>query len=147
MVDVNPEVLFNKGCDALARGEWTTALACFEKAESLSDIPVYKSFMALCIAKERGQIKKAVSLCMESLEADPDNPLNYLNLGKVYLLQGKTMNAIDIFRRGLNRGANDQIVQELKSFGTRQPPPLSFLRRNNPLNKYLGITLSRLRLR
>jgi tetratricopeptide (TPR) repeat protein len=147
MADVTPEALFNKGCDALARGEWTSALACFEKAARLSDIPVYNSFLALCIARERGQTNKAVALCRETLEAEPDNPVLYLNLGKIYLMQGKTEEAIEVFRQGLSYGANEQIIAELGRIGTRRPQPLSFLSRDNPLNQYLGIILSRLGLR
>jgi tetratricopeptide (TPR) repeat protein len=147
MADVTPELLFNKGCDALARGEWTTALACFEKAAGSLNIPIHNSFLALCIARERGQTNKAVTLCMETLEADPDNPLLYLNLGKIYLMQGKTEEAIEVFRKGLSQGANEQIIAELGRIGTRRPPPVSFLSRDNPLNKFIGIILSRLGLR
>jgi tetratricopeptide (TPR) repeat protein len=146
MADVNPELLFNKGHDALARGEWTTALSCFEKAAGLLNIPVHNSFLALCIARERGQTNKAVALCMETLETEPDNPVLYLNLGKIYLMQGKTEEAIAVFRKGLSQGADEQIIAELGRIGTRRPPPLSFLNRDNPLNKYLGIILSRLGL-
>ena len=37
MIDINPETLFNKGLQSLARNEWTAALACFEKAAGLRD--------------------------------------------------------------------------------------------------------------
>lgn len=148
MADADPAaVLFTKGLEALARGEWTAALSCFEKASRMLNIPVHNSFLALCIAKERGQFKKAISLCSEALEAEPGNPLHYLNLGRVYLLQGKAEEAIEIFRRGLSRGANEQIIEELKKLGTRRPPPLAFLQRDNPLNKYLGIILTKIGLR
>ena len=147
MADVKPEVLFSKGHDALARGEWTSALACFEKAAGLLNIPIHNSFLALCIARERGQTNKAVALCRETLEAEPHNPVLYLNLGKIYLMQGKTEEAIEVFRRGLSQGANEQIIVELGRIGTRRPPPLAFLSRDNPLNKYLGIILNRLGLR
>jgi tetratricopeptide (TPR) repeat protein len=147
MTDVTPEVLFNKGHDALARGEWTTALACFEKAAGLLNIPIHNSFLALCIARERGQTNKAVALCRETLEAEPDNPVLYLNLGKIYLMQGKTEEAIEAFRKGLSQGANEQIIAELGRIGTRRPPPLSFLNRDNPLNKFLGIILNKMGLR
>jgi tetratricopeptide (TPR) repeat protein len=147
MIDVNPEALFNKGIESLSRNEWTAALACFEKAAGLKNTPLYNSYLALCIARERGQTQKGIVLCNDSIDADPDNPLHYLNLGKIYLIQGKPAEAISAFRRGLARGASDQIVEELKRVGTRRPPPLSFLDRDNPLNKYLGIILGKLGLR
>jgi len=147
MADADPEVLFTKGLEALARDEWTAALSCFEKASRLLSSPLHNSFLALCIARERGQFNKAISLCSEALDAEPGNPLHYLNLGRVYLLQGKAEVAIEIFRKGLSREANEQIIAELTRLGTRRPPPLPFLQRDNPLNKYLGIILTKIGLR
>ena len=147
MIDINPDALFKKGLESLARNEWTAALACFEKAAGLLNIPIHNSFLALCIARERGQTNKAVALCREALEAEPDNSILYLNMGKIYLMQGKTEEAIEILRKGLTQGTNEQIIAELGRIGTRRPPPLSFLSRDNPLNKYLGIILGRLGLR
>ena len=147
MIDANPEVLFNKGLESLARNEWTSALACFEKAAGLNNLPIYNSYLALCIARERGQTIKAVSMCTEAIEAEPDNPVIYLNLGKIYIMKGNPREAIAVFREGLNRGTDDQIIEELKRVGTRRPPIFSFLKRENPINRYLGIILSRLGLR
>jgi len=147
MIDINPETLFNKGLQSLARNEWTAALACFEKAAGLLNTPIHNSFLALCIARERGQIKKAVSLCRETLEAEPDNPILYLNLGKIHLMQGRTEEAIEVYRKGLSKGSNEEIISELGRIGNRRPPPLSFLSRDHPLNKYIGIILGRLGLR
>lgn len=147
MIDANPEALFNKGLASLNRNEWTAALACFEKAAGLRNTPIHNSYLALCIARERGQTHRGIALCNASIDAEPDNPVHYLNLGKIYQLQGKPEEAISAFRNGLNRGANDQIVEELKRIGTRRPPPISFLDRDHPLNKYLGIILARLGLR
>jgi tetratricopeptide (TPR) repeat protein len=147
MTEAELEMLFAKGVQALARGEWTTALASFENAARLKSTPLHNSFFALCVARERGQFKKAIALCTEALEAEPDNSVLYLNLGKVYLLQKERDEAIRIFRQGLGREANEQIIAELDRLGVRKPPPLSFLKRDNPLNRYLGIILDKLGLR
>jgi tetratricopeptide (TPR) repeat protein len=147
MIDANPEALFKKGIESLSRNEWTSALACFEKAVGLTDNPVYKSHLALCIARERGQVHKGVALCREAIKSDPDNSLHYLNLGRIYLLQGRIESAIAAFREGLKKDDNEQIAEELRRAGTRRPPPLKFLSRENPVNKYLGILLARLGLR
>jgi predicted Zn-dependent protease len=143
MIDTNHETLFKKGIESLARNEWTSALACFEKATGLRDNPIYKSYLALCIARERGQTNRAVSMCMDALESDPESSVIYLNLGKIYLMQGKPEEAIKAFRNGLGQEGNDQIVEELERIGTRRPSPLSFLKRDHPINKYLGILLAR----
>ena len=57
------------------------------------------------------------------------------------------LDAIKILREGLKHEKNQQIIDELDSLGTRKPPVLFFLRRSNPLNKYLGILLRKLGLR
>jgi tetratricopeptide (TPR) repeat protein len=147
MHQTEAEAIFAKGVEALAREEWPTALACFERAANVRNTPIHASFLGLCLARERGQVRKAVALCAEAIEQEPGNSLHYLNLGKIYLLQGDRPEAIRMFRKGLERGFNEQIVAELSRLGVRRSPPLPFLSRNNPLNKYLGIILGRLGLR
>lgn len=147
MTEAETEILFSRGVEAVERSEWPAALSCFEKAAKLQESPLTNSFLALCIARERGQFKKAIAICTEALEADPGNSLLYLNLGKIYLLQKERDEAIRIFRRGLGHEVNEQIIAELDRLGSRKPPPLSFLHRDNPLNKYLGIILTKLGLR
>lgn len=145
----NPEAksVFAKGLDALAHDDMLTALASFEKAKHIEDSPVINSYYAFCIAKERGQVSKAILLCEESIQKEPNNSLHYLNLGKIYLIDKSKTEAIRIFREGLNVDANHQIVEELNKLVIRKPPVISFLKRSNPANKYLGIILKKLRLR
>jgi tetratricopeptide (TPR) repeat protein len=119
----------------------------FEKAVQIKETPVYISYFAFCIAKERGQVRKAISLCEEAIKREPDNPVHYFNLGKVYLHAGDKEAAINAFRAGLKYETNQQIIDELNKLQTRRPPVIPFLERNNPINKYLGIILSRLGLR
>ncbi len=139
--------LFERGVEAVDHGNWLCALACFEKLVQQAKEPLYLSYFASCIAKERGQFGKAISLCLEAIETEPDNPGHYLNLGRVYLLQGRKSEAIRTFREGLAHGLESRIIDELNRLGTRKPPVFSFLPRNNPINKYLGMLLQKLRLR
>ncbi|MEW6584832.1 MAG: tetratricopeptide repeat protein [Nitrospirota bacterium] len=141
------EELFSKGLEALQRDDTVGALSWFEKSLERDYSPSSLSCFAFCIARQRGQYKKAISLCQEAIQKDPDNSLHYLNLGKVYLLDRNRSDAITIFREGMSRERNAQIVQELERLGTRKPPVIPFLSRNNPLNKYLGIILRKLRIR
>ena len=141
------ERLYNKGLEVLVNDDTLSALAYFEKALKLEDTPSICSYFAFCIAKERGQSSKAISLCEESIKKEPDNSAHYLNLGRIYLLIDKRADAINVFREGLKYELNSQIVDELNRIGTRKPPVIPFLKRDNPLNKYLGIILKLLRLR
>lgn len=141
------ETLFRKGVELLKTGKTLSALSLLEKAAKISDNLSISSYIAFCIAKERGQLKYAVSVCEENIKKEPANSLHYLNLGRIYLLMKKKERAVLCFREGLHYEANAQIVDELDSLGTRKKPVIPFLRRSNPLNKYLGIFLRRLKLR
>ncbi len=146
---VNPESkqLFNKGIAALSAGKILAALSCFENAFAIEEDPLISSFIAFCIAKERGEVQKAISLCNAAIRKEPENSFHYLNLGKIYLLKKDTKEAINVFRQGLTYEENQQIVDELNKLGTRKPPVIPFLKRSNIINKYLGMILSRLKLR
>ena len=139
--------LFAAGLEALARGDTLSALSLFERAIQMEDRPAFSCYLGLCIAKERGQFQLAVTLCEKAKAREPHNPLHYLNLGRVYLIAGKKDDAIRTFREGLGYEQNRQIIDELENLGTRKPPIISSLKRNNPMNKYLGIILKRLGLR
>ncbi len=141
------EVLFQKGVEAVDNGNWLSALSIFEKAMQRESRPVYKSYLAVCVAKERGQYNSAVAWCKEAMENDPGDPVHYLNLGRIYLIQGRKEEALAAFRHGLEHGRNEKIIAELVRLGTRKKPVIGFLPRDNAVNKYLGILLKMLKLR
>jgi len=147
MQDAKANHLYNKGIEHLSQGKTLSALSCFENALKKEDSPSIWSYYAFCIAKERGQIKKAMLLCKEALEEEPDNSVHYLNLGRIYLFTRKKAEAITILREGLNHETNEQIIKELDNLVPRKPPVIPFIHRDNPINKYLGIILKALRLR
>jgi len=147
MTESENVTLIDKGREALARGDTLSALAFFEKALGTEDDPSARSYLAFCMAKERGLLTKGISWCEESLGREPENAVHYLNLGRIYLLMKKREEAIRNFREGLKYGSNEEIADELHRLGIRSSPVLSFLKRSNPLNKYLGILLKMLRLR
>ena len=70
------ERLLEKGVEAISQGKITSALSYFVKALNLGDSPVISSYFAFCIAKERGQVSKAISLCSEAIRNDPQNPIH-----------------------------------------------------------------------
>lgn len=139
--------LIKKGVAAVEKGNTLLALVHFEDAAKLEDSPLVHSYLAFCLAKERRQLQKALTLCAEALQREPNNPVHYLNLGRIYLLAGQKTRAIQTLRRGLKAGRNRQIVDELKRLGHRRQPVLGTLGREHPLNKYLGILLKKLGMR
>ncbi|MDP2156450.1 MAG: tetratricopeptide repeat protein [Nitrospirota bacterium] len=139
--------LLARGTAFLRVGNPLGALACFEKAYSIEKTPSIKSCLGLCIATERGLISEAVRLCQEAMEQEPQNPLHYLNLGKVYLKAGRKSACLDVLRKGLSFGEDPEICELLERIGMRKQPAFSFLPRRHFLNRFAGLIMSRLRLR
>lgn len=138
---------FDRAQQELDRGNVLAALSCLEQALSIWNDPHWHSRLGFCIAKQRGQLIKAFELCRSSIDNDPENPLHYLYLGKVHLVAGNTYEALQAFREGMIRGGSPELERMLETIGTRKSPVLSFLSRDNLLNKCLGIILARLGLR
>jgi len=141
------ERLFSLALEALAAGETQSALALLERALTQSDNGSWHSYLGYCIAKERGQVKKGGELCLASMKLEPDNPAHYLNLAKVHLVAGHKPEALAVLRQGMSLGGGSEVQVLLASIGARKPPVLSFLPRDNPLNRVLGLMLNRLGLR
>jgi len=123
------------------------ALACLERALSIWDDPLWYSRLGFCIAKQRGQVTRALELCLTAIEHDPENFLHYLYLGKVYLVAGNISDAITAFRQGMILGGSPELERMLDTIGVRKPPVISFLSRDKLMNKFLGIILGRFGLR
>lgn len=138
---------FQRAQKELAEGNVLAALACLERALKIWDAPTWYSFLAFCIAKERGHVTKALELCQIAIQNEPDNPLHDYFLGKVYLVAGRKAEALQALREGMNKGGTPETEELLKAIGMRKPPVIRFLSRDNFINKILGKLLSRLGLR
>jgi tetratricopeptide (TPR) repeat protein len=138
---------FDEGLRELYAGNAKLALALFEKAAAEDNSPLIRSYLAYCRAKTKGMFREAVAICMDARKEDPKNSDIYLNLGRVHLLTGNRKQAIQVFRLGLRHERNSRIVSELTALGLRKEPPLPFLQRGNPVNKFLGKLMTKLWLR
>lgn len=138
---------FDQAQRELDRGNILAALACLERALVIWDDPHWHSRLGFCIAKERGHLTRAFELCRSAIAHDPQNPVHYLYLGKVYLLAGNQYEALQALRQGMTLGSLPEIEKTLAAIGTRKPPVIPAFSRDNPLNKYLGIIMARLGLR
>lgn len=141
------ELLFNKATEALIWGNSRVALEQFRKLVDIERLPVYCSNLAFCLAKEKREFKQAIALCNEAIKKEPKSSTHFLNLGRVYLLAGQKKDAIRFLRMGLRYERNREILNELEMLGARKTPPIPFLGRGNPMNKYLGIILERMGVR
>lgn len=139
--------LVRQGKAALARGNTLEALFLFEGAAQRERTPIVLSSLAYCLAKERGEVQRAVSFCQEAIRREPENTVHYHYLGRIHLLAGKKHLALAAFRKGLKFGRHQGIIDDIKKMGLRRPPLFASLGRQHPLNKYLGILFSRLGVR
>lgn len=144
LLENNP---FLMGQEALTARKTAEALNWFRKAVEQHSTPVACSYLAYCEAKECGNYRETVALCMDAIKQEPKNPTIYLNLGRIYLLSGHKRSAMRSFHLGLRHGKSPEIAEELRLLGWRKPPPLPFLARDAALNKFLGKFLARIGLR
>ena len=147
MLPAEAEDLFSKGVAAIDGGDTTFGLVCLEKIRELANTPIYYSYLAVCLAKEKEEFEEALSLLKDVHDVEPAEPVHYLNLGRVYAACGRKREAIRSLRDGLLFGNDARIKDELNRIGWRNPPIFSGLPREHFLNKYLGKLSFKLRLR
>ena len=141
------EQLVAKGREALANEHEYLALTCFEHAIRMEWTPVTCSCLAYCRAKVKGNYLESILLARKALELEPDNPIHFGNLGRIMILSGEVDEGIGMLRQGLQYGEHIDIIKELERLGIRKPPIFKKLARSHPLNKHLGLLLSRLGMR
>jgi len=146
-------------------GDTLQGLIALEGEPALAESPVAKSYLAYCMAKERGQYREAIRLCETALKAEPHNPAHYLNLGRIFVLTRHKAKAMDTFRKGLSGDAvtgnapaaestpetrakqQALILAEMRRLGIRRRPPFPSLPRDHALNRVVGRVLTRLQMR
>jgi len=133
----------------LRRGNGKTALNTLRHAMvKFPDDPFLLSYYGCLIAVVENNTREGVKICEDAINilnalmpfgSEFFYPVFYLNLGRAYLKDKKKKNAVQAFHDGLkNDPDNKDILWELKKMGSRKPPPLPFLARSNPINKYIG---------
>jgi tetratricopeptide (TPR) repeat protein len=107
----------------------------------------YGCFQALVDKKYRSGVencKRAIALLKKQGPSSEEMlyPVFYLNLGRAYIAAGKKKDAIDALKKGMKyEGSNTDLKKELLGLGVRKSPPVAFLDRSNPINKYIGMIL------
>lgn len=141
------EELLRKGLEELRQGNRLLALSFLEKSSRTCRTAACDSFLGYLIAQERGRIIEGLSLCNSALEREPENPIYFLNLGRVLYKAERKREAIETVRRALYYGPCPEAEEWLNAVGIRKRPVFPFLPRKHPLNKYAGLLFSKLGLR
>ena len=91
--------------------------------------------------------KRAIELLNEKMPFGQDffYPIFYLNLGRAYLSSDDKKRAFEALQKGLSYDKdNKDILWEMTKLGKRKKPVIPYLKRTNPLNKYIGRILHEL---
>jgi tetratricopeptide (TPR) repeat protein len=143
---LSAENSFRRGLVALVDGDHAAAAEHFHAA-ILIEVQHgvtrpqmrYLSYYGLSRAQAHGATAQTIQACETAARRDFFSPDLLLNLGRVYLLAGKTTKALATFHRGLELSPKHKgLLAEYRKFDRREPPPLTIIARSNPVNKMLG---------
>jgi tetratricopeptide (TPR) repeat protein len=131
---------YRRGSAELEAERFEGALEHFRAAHRLDPTsPRYRSYFGLCLGVAERRFDKALELCRSAAKQEFFNPDLYYNLARVHLAFGFKAEAIRYLRRGLMIDPDcEAIGAELRQLGVRRAPVLSFLRRQNRLNRWCG---------
>jgi len=111
------------------------------------------SYYGCLIAIVENNTKDGIVICENAIRALDTTmpfgseffyPVFYLNLGRAYLKAGRKSEAIKVLQQGLKSDpGNTDIQWEMKKLGSRKKSPVPFLKRGNPINKYIGLLLNK----
>lgn len=140
----DPTETLREGIRACRQGNWRQGLRLLtplaQQEEGHGQLPgFFYGFLGHAIARCEGRRHEGLELCRHAVQVQPFQPVNHLNLARTYLLIGNRRLAVRAMKKGL---ALDSDHRELARFaeelGVRRSPPVSFLPRGHPLNRWIG---------
>jgi tetratricopeptide (TPR) repeat protein len=142
----------------ISKGNLRDALKLNEDAVTVyPNNPYFMTYLGYLRAAVLKEHEEGISICktardmyQSQIDGGELNNLSYfyVNIGRTYFLSGKRDFAITSYRRGLKFDpGNEEALAELDKVGARKSPPVPFLNRDHPVNKYVGLFLSKFRLR
>lgn len=119
-----------------------------EKLELHPDDPILLSYQGLLEGLLNKRYREGVSTCKKAIEGVRKKmlfgseffyPVLYINLGRTYLAGGNRREALTAFHKAYKVDRDNAELKAIFSeIGIRRPPPISFLDRDNFINKYIG---------
>ncbi|HEX7616002.1 MAG TPA: hypothetical protein VF554_12090 [Thermoanaerobaculia bacterium] len=98
------------------------------------------SYYGLCLAlTTSSQTEEGARFCEVAIQLEPQRGEHYLNLAKIWQAARLRSMMVAAVERGLKESPRSAILLAFQDeIGVRSVPPISFLERDNPLNKELG---------
>jgi predicted Zn-dependent protease len=137
--------------DHLKNGKGKAAYAMLQQAIiDYPEDPILVSYYGCLQAVVDKRYRIGVETCKRAFSLvtkDMDNKhamaaVLCLNLGRAFIVAGKKVDAIQTLEKGLKyERTNRELIMELQVLGKRKKPPVPFLSRSNPINKYIGLLL------
>ncbi len=145
MSEQSAERSFKQGLAALAEKRPDAAADFFLSAmqiewrQSVRPDMRFLSYYGLSLARAKHALPQALQACECALAKDPASPALFLNLGRVYIIAGKTEQALDCFERGLRFAPyHEPLRRELSQIDRRSEPVVRSLSRSHLLNRCAG---------
>jgi hypothetical protein len=137
--------VFHRALESYYQGELQESVNDFRLLlQAGSRDPRHISYCGLLVATAEGKVADGRVLCELALREASTDPEMYINLARVYAWNGQASRAADVLRKGLQVAPQDPGLQrEIEQVSPRSQPTVFFLRRENPVNKYLGRSKSR----
>lgn len=124
-----------------------------EALQKFPSDPFLMSYYGCLVAVVENNPKDGIKICLDAIVGIKNSlpfgseffyPALYLNLGRAYLKGNQKTEAFNAFQEGLkNDPENHDLLWELRKLGKRKKPPIPFLHRSNPVNKYIGLLVSK----
>jgi tetratricopeptide (TPR) repeat protein len=141
---VNMAEVATMGIDLCRQGSWDEGLFCLGQIKDTSALDtgvigkIY-SFSGYGLALRQNKIREGIELCERAVRVEFYEPENYLNLARTQMLAGKKRAAIRTIKNGLHIDPENTELKALhQQFGARRPNVIPFLKREHPINAYLG---------
>ena len=141
---INLSTVVQEGIARCQADDWEIGLALLRKAARKevkeSKLPsLYYSYLGYGAANFEGERKDGLALCLHAVRVGSEEPENFLNLARVYLLAGDRRRAVAAIQHGLKVDSRHPgLLEQRRSMGYRRKPVVSFLSRDSWINRFLG---------
>lgn len=140
-----PEIsdTLGRALDFCRAGEWDRGLPILgylAQSADRSTLPgLFYSYLGYGIARCERRVEEGIKLCQHAIKIEFYQPENYLNLARTELLENNRRAAVRALSKGLKIDPHHlELLVLQRDIGLRRRPVLTFVSRDNLLNRLLG---------